>query len=85
MRNSLESLTRTLRYKFGMKIAGEVKTNPKAFWRYANSKIKVKASIPTLADESLWRQHLMKIRKSFEQIFYQHVIDSFHQSRIEPK
>ena len=53
MRNSLESLTCNLRYKFGMKIAGEVKTNPKAFWRYANSKIKVKASIPTLADESL--------------------------------
>ena len=29
-----------------------MKSNPRAFWRYVNSKIKVKASIPTLVDES---------------------------------
>ena len=36
-----------------MRIAKEVKTNPKAFWRYVNSKVKVKPFIPTLVDESL--------------------------------
>ena len=36
-----------------MKIAGEVNSNPKGFWRYVNSKIKVKVSIPTMADERL--------------------------------
>ena len=52
-RNSLRNLTRTLRSKFEKKIAGEVKNNPKAFWRYVNPKIKVKALIPTLVDEAL--------------------------------
>ena len=33
-RNSLRSLTRTLRSKFDRKIAGEVKSNPRALWRY---------------------------------------------------
>ena len=52
-KNSLRRLTCTLRFKFEAKIAGEMKNNPKAFWRYVNSKVKVKASIPTLEDESL--------------------------------
>ena len=53
VRNSLRHLTRDLRSKFKMRIAKEVKTNPKAFWRYVNSKVRVKPSIPTLVDESL--------------------------------
>ncbi|XP_065896024.1 uncharacterized protein [Dysidea avara] len=53
VRNSLRRLTHDLRSKFEMRIAKEVKTNPKAFWRYVNSKVKVKPSIPTLVDESL--------------------------------
>ena len=53
VRNSLRRLTRDLRSKFEMRIAKEVKTNPKAFWRYVNSKVRVKPSIPTLVDESL--------------------------------
>jgi len=51
-RNSLRSLTCTLRSKFEKKITGEVKNNPKAFCWYVNSEIKVKASIPTLVDET---------------------------------
>ena len=50
-RNSLRSLTCTLRTKLESKVANNVKSNPKAFWSYVNSKIKVKASIPTLVDD----------------------------------
>ena len=51
IRNSLRRLTHDLRSKFEMRIAKEVKTNPKTFWRYVNS-IRSKLN-PTLVDESL--------------------------------
>ena len=46
--NLLRSLTRSLRLNFENQLAKNVKTNPKYFWDYVNSKIKAKTGIATL-------------------------------------
>ena len=47
-RNSLRSMTRDLCKNFELQLASEVKTNPKSFWRYVNSKAKVRTKICNL-------------------------------------
>ena len=51
-RNKLRSLTRRLRKEFEQHISRELKSNPKAFWRYANSRLKTKPGIEHLDDGS---------------------------------
>jgi hypothetical protein len=47
-RNQLRQMTRNLQLVFENKIAREVKTNPKAFWRYASSRLKTRTRIDDL-------------------------------------
>ena len=49
-RNDLRRLTRKLRRDFEQSLADAVKTNPKAFWRYANSRLKTRSTIENLID-----------------------------------
>ena len=50
-RNKLRSLTRQLRKDFEQRLSKELKQNPKAFWRYSNSRLKTKSGIDCLRDE----------------------------------
>ena len=50
-RNKLRKLTRNLRSSFERKLSRELKHNPKAFWRYSNSRLKTKVKIDSLVDE----------------------------------
>ena len=47
-RNSLRKMTRKLRAEFEAQIASQMKTNPKLFWRYANTRLKTKSGIDRL-------------------------------------
>ena len=51
-RNRLRGLTRKLRRNFESQLVSELNTNPKAFWRYSNSRLKTKATIGDLRNES---------------------------------
>jgi hypothetical protein len=44
-------MTRNLQLVFENKLAREVKTNPKAFWKYANSRLKSRTRIDDLNRE----------------------------------
>ena len=48
VRNKLRNLTRSLKRTFENDIASNAKTNPKAFWAYVGSKVKVSPGIGTL-------------------------------------
>ena len=50
-RNKLRKMTRQLRKEFELKLAEESKSNPKAFWRYVNTRLKTKTGIDALEDE----------------------------------
>ena len=47
-KNQLRNLTRKLRTDFEKHITAELEKKPKVFWKYANSRLKTRASIPTL-------------------------------------
>ena len=47
-RNSLRSLTRSLWSNFEQSIVDNLRTNPKGFWSYINSKTKVRFEIASL-------------------------------------
>ena len=47
VRNELRTITRTLRRDFERNLTFNIKSNPKAFWRYVNSRLKVH---PTIGD-----------------------------------
>ena len=51
-RNQLRSLTRRLRREFEANLARNIKANPKAFWRYSNTRLKTKSKLDDLTDES---------------------------------
>ena len=51
-RNQLRALTRKLRRDFEEELVRNVKTNPKVFWRYSNSRLKTKAGLDNLVDGS---------------------------------
>ena len=44
-------MTRKLSQEFERELARNIKKNPKAFWRYANSKTKVRSGIDDLIKE----------------------------------
>ena len=44
-RNRLRALTRRLRQSFEQSLVSDIKQNPKAFWRYSNSRLKTKPVI----------------------------------------
>jgi len=48
VRNELRSLTRTLKRNYEIDLANNIKDNPKAFWKYVNSKLKTKLPVDTL-------------------------------------
>ena len=48
-KNNLRSLTRKLRRDFEQNVASMMKSKPKAFWKYAKSRLKTKPTIPTLS------------------------------------
>ena len=49
-KNKLRNHTRDLRQNFEDLLAAEVKTNPKAFWKYTKSKLTVKSGVGDLKD-----------------------------------
>ena len=49
-RNKLRKMTRQLRRQFEIQLVADVKANPKAFWRYSNSRMKTKPKIGDLRD-----------------------------------
>ena len=51
-RNQLRKMTRALRKSFEEKLVKDLKNQPKAFWKYTNSRIKTKAGIDALRTES---------------------------------
>ena len=51
-RNKLRSLTRKLRKDHEAKLAKNMKHRPKAFWRYAHSRLKTKCRVEDLLDEN---------------------------------
>ena len=48
MRNKVRKLTRNLQKQFEKKLANEAKTNPKAIWKYINSKSKTREGVAQL-------------------------------------
>ena len=48
LRNQIRSLTRKSKKLFEKEIAKKSKSNPKSFWKYAQSKLKTKSGIPDL-------------------------------------
>ena len=48
IKNRRQALTRKLRLDYEQKVAINVKDKPKAFWKYANSRLKTRPAIPTL-------------------------------------
>ena len=48
-KHSPNLLTRKLRCDFEQNVASMIKNKPKAFWKYANSRLKTKPSIPSLS------------------------------------
>lgn len=50
-RNKLRKYTREIRQNFEEALAQEVKSNPKAFWKYTKSKLTVKSGVADLKDE----------------------------------
>ena len=51
-RNRLRRLTRKLRRDFEHRLASGIKSNPKAFWRYSNTRLRTKTSIGSLRSPS---------------------------------
>ncbi|XP_071959921.1 uncharacterized protein [Antedon mediterranea] len=51
-RNKVTSMKRKAIWNFEKMIASEIKQKPKSFWRYVNSKTKVKVRLPSLKDEN---------------------------------
>ena len=51
-RNKLRQMTRELRSQFEVQLVTGVKANPKAFWRYNNSRMKTEPRIGDLRDPS---------------------------------
>ena len=47
-RNQVRKLTRRIQKEFEMKLATESKTNPKAVWKYINSKTKNREGVSDL-------------------------------------
>ena len=50
VRNDLRSLTRSLRHNFEQSITANVQHNPKAFWRYAKSRLKTQGTFCDIQD-----------------------------------
>ena len=53
-RNQVRKLTRRIQKEFEMKLATEAKTNPKAVWKYMNSKTKNQEGV---SDLNIDRKH----------------------------
>ena len=73
-RNQLRKLTRNLQLVFENKLAREVKTNPKAFWKYANSRLKTRTRIDNLDREDGTRattnkEKVEEFNKFFSSVF----------------
>ena len=47
-KNKLRTLTRKLRNDYEITLASNIKDRPKSFWKYAKSRLKTRATIPTL-------------------------------------
>ena len=51
-RNKLRGLTRKLRRQFERQLVSDLKANPRAFWRYTNTRLKTRSGIGALRDSS---------------------------------
>ena len=51
-RNKLRSLTRKLRQRFENQLVGSLKDNPKAFWRYTNTRLRTRPKIGDLRNSA---------------------------------
>ena len=50
--NELRSMTRKLRREHERKLATDLKQNPKAFWKYANTRLRTRTRVEDLNDEN---------------------------------
>nr|XP_054766959.1 uncharacterized protein LOC129274131 [Lytechinus pictus] len=72
--NSLRKLTRTLRITFEKDLAKNAKSNPKDFWRYVNSKVKLNKGIGSLVldnGEKLYKSEdiVSALNEAFSKVF----------------
>ena len=51
-RNELRGMTRALRREHERKLAADLKQNPKAFWKYANSRLRTRSRVEDLQDQN---------------------------------
>ena len=54
LHNRLRSLTRSLKRNFELNLAENIKHNPKAFWKYLGSRLKIKDTFHSLMDSDGW-------------------------------
>ena len=85
-RNQLRKVTRRLRRDFETKLATELKTNPKAFWRYTNTRLKTKAGIDALENEagevsSHPKEKAEILNRYFSSVFVDEDLDSLPKPR----
>ena len=84
-RNRLRKLTRGLRSAFEHRLSRDLKYNPKAFWRYSNSRLKTKVGIDSLIDEhgQLTRGDKEKasiLNRYFSSVFTKGDVSTLHSS-----
>ena len=81
LKNELSRLTRSLCREFERDLARNVKTNPKAFWRYCNSKLKNKPKLGDLKNSEgavVWYSDIFRRnnRSFVVQLFLCYLTDS---------
>ena len=74
VRNELHNLTRTLRINYENKLVSNVKINPRQFWKYVNSQLKVHPKIDSLQCPDNTVSHLdseksEQLNKYFSSVF----------------
>ena len=70
VRNELRTLTRTLKRDFERNLTFNIKSNPKAFWRYINSRLKVHSTIGDLQCPDGSTVHLDKDKAEIPNQFF---------------
>ena len=81
-RNRLRQLTRKLRQNFELRLVSELKANPKAFWRYSNSRLKTKSRIGDIRDSSGALESNTEVKAGILNSFFASVFTREYQSDI---
>jgi len=65
-RNRVRAITRLKRKEYELQIASKSRDEPKLFWKYANSRLKTRSSIPDLYTSSDHKQHTTNDQEKVE-------------------